>query len=141
MRSFGRQSTAKHWARFAMKIGLLLTDAKLWADMSDQLRERASDVGDGMRERYEDTADRLRDARMALQGRNQWLTPTATFLGGVGIGVGLGLLFAPASGEETRATLRDRAVDATNKMADIATGVTRSGSFATGSPSTGTHGD
>lgn len=34
---------------------------------------------------------------------------TAHFCLGLGIGVGLGLLFAPKSGEETRASLLDRA--------------------------------
>ena len=34
---------------------------------------------------------------------------TTRFLLGFGVGVGLGLLFAPASGEETRQTLADQA--------------------------------
>ena len=34
-----------------------------------------------------------------------------SFLVGLGIGVGLGILFAPMSGEETRDNIRDRAND------------------------------
>lgn len=36
------------------------------------------------------------------------------FLSGLGIGIGLGLLFAPMSGEETRTNLADRANDLKN---------------------------
>jgi gas vesicle protein len=34
-----------------------------------------------------------------------------SFLVGLGVGIGLGVLFAPMSGEETRGNLRDRATD------------------------------
>lgn len=34
-----------------------------------------------------------------------------SFLVGLGIGIGLGVLFAPMSGEETRSNIRDRAGD------------------------------
>lgn len=37
-----------------------------------------------------------------------------SFLLGLGIGVGLGVLFAPMSGEETRGNLSDRASDLAN---------------------------
>jgi len=134
MRSFRRPSTAKDWARFAMKWSLFLTDAKLWSSLTDQMRDHAEEVGDGMRRRYEDTSDRLHNANDALRGRSDWVAPTACFLGGVGLGVGLGMLFAPVSGEETRAAIRDRAMDMKNRVGEMATG---SGRFR----STGTDGD
>jgi gas vesicle protein len=34
-----------------------------------------------------------------------------SFLVGLGIGVGLGVLFAPTSGEQTRSNIRERATD------------------------------
>jgi gas vesicle protein len=37
-----------------------------------------------------------------------------SFLIGLGMGIGLGILFAPTSGEETRNTLQDRATDLAN---------------------------
>ncbi len=39
-----------------------------------------------------------------------------SFLVGLGIGIGLGVLFAPTSGERTRSNIRDRA----NDLADTA---------------------
>lgn len=139
MRSFGRQAKANNWARLAMKFGLLLTDAKIWDAVNDQLRERTDDVKEAVKQKYDDTADRLYEARNALQGRSDWFASTASFLGGIGIGVGLGILFAPVSGEEARAALRDKAADVRNKVSDFAAGASRYGSSAT-SGATGTDG-
>lgn len=129
MRGFRRQSTIQNWGRLALKCGLLLTDAGLWKSIGSQLRDRADDVGDVvrskyddvsdvMRDRYEDTADRFGRAQDALQGRRNWVAPAASFIGGVGLGVGLGLLLAPASGDETRSALRDKVVDLKNRAQD-----------------------
>ena len=97
MASF-RGRSAKQWARFAMKIGLFLTDAKLWSAINDQLRERAEDLSDSMRGTYKETSSRLDNAQAALRGRTHWFGSTLGFLGGVGVGVGLGMLLAPVSG-------------------------------------------
>ncbi len=138
MRALGRESKAKQWLRFAMKFGLLLTDAKMWDAVNEQLKERSDDVRGAMKEKYEDTTDRLREARNALQGRSDWVASTASFLGGVGIGVGLGILFAPVSGEEARAALRDKATDVKNKVSDFTSGATR---YSSTTAATGTNGD
>jgi hypothetical protein len=123
----------KQWARVALKCGLLLTDGKLWSTINDELTDRAEDARDVVAKKYRDTADRLHDAGRALQGRSDWVPPLASFLGGVGLGVGLGILFAPASGEEVRDMLRDRAVNVKNKVSGIS-----SSRFRT---ATGTEGD
>jgi gas vesicle protein len=46
-----------------------------------------------------------------------------SFLAGLGIGIGLGILFAPMSGEETRSNLSQRASD----LAESAKGVVGQG--------------
>jgi len=115
-----RNGSARKWARAALKCGLLLTDTKLWTSIGEQLQERAADVSDQVHRRYEDTTSRLHEAHAALRGRSHWLTHTASLIGGIGIGVGLGMLFAPGSGEETRSVLHKRVVDIGNRVGDIA---------------------
>lgn len=44
-----------------------------------------------------------------------------SFLAGLGIGIGLGILFAPMSGEETRENLSQRASDLADSARDLAT--------------------
>jgi hypothetical protein len=137
MGRFTRQSAAAKWARLALKCGLLLTDSKTWETVADQVRDRADDVGDEVKRRYEDQAERLHEAGRALRGRNHWVAPTMNFLGGIGLGIGLGVLFAPTSGEETRTALREKVVNIKNKVGDMAAGLDR-GSIR--SSATGTDG-
>lgn len=42
-----------------------------------------------------------------------------SFLVGLGLGVGLGMLFAPMSGEETRRNISDRANDLADQARDV----------------------
>lgn len=120
MRSYDKQGKMKQWARLALKCGLLLTDAKLWSQINDHLGERVDDVRGTVQDKYEEASDRLQAARNAMMGRsNNWIGPTASFVGGIGLGVGLGLLFAPASGEETRANLRHKATDLKDKVGNL----------------------
>ena len=135
MAMLGRRSALKNWARIALKVGLLLTDAKLWASINDQVGEHVGDAHDLLKKRYEDTTERLQDARDALRGRSHWVGPAASFVGGVGLGLGIGMLFAPARGEETRGAIRDKAIDITHRVSDMAASGTR---FR---DSTGTEGD
>ena len=131
------RNSGKDWARLAMKFGLMLTDAKLWSMMNEQMRDRAEDVGDVVRRKYEDTTDRLEAAGNALRGRTDWFGRVTSLLAGVGVGVGIGLLLAPASGAETRAALRDKAEDVKNNVGDFAARTTRMRPSA-GTASTGT---
>lgn len=138
MASFGRRRNAKQWARLAMKVGLFLTDAKLWSAVNNQIRERGEGIKESMRDTYEETGDRLDNAQDALRGRTHWFGSTLGFLGGVGIGIGLGMLLAPVSGEEARSAIRDRAADVRDKVTDFATGSSGSSQFRQSQAPTGT---
>jgi hypothetical protein len=137
MRVFKRSGTARRWARLAMKCGLLLTDAKMWSSIGEQLRDRADQAGDEVKRRYDDEADRLQEAGRALRGRSHWAARTMNFLGGIGIGMGLGMLFAPVSGQEARTAIRDKVVDIKKKVGGMAADGTIPHS-STISPATGT---
>ena len=88
--------------------------------INQQLRRRSDDFGDVARERYEDAADRLHDAGRALRGESDWVTPAITFVGGIGVGLAVGMLLTPVSGEEARDRLRQKFEDVKNKATDIA---------------------
>ena len=80
----------------------------------DPVRDRLSDQFDDLSGKAKngiDTAtERMSRAGRAIRGEDSsgWGTAGALF---IGIGVGVGLLFAPASGEETRSNLADRVQD------------------------------
>jgi hypothetical protein len=129
MRGSNVRSTTRNWARIAMKLGLLATDPHVWADVNERLSSRMEDMTDSLKDRYDEGLGRLRDrydeglgrlkdARDALQGNNRWVGPTVGLLGGVALGAGIALLFAPQSGEETRAAIQDAAVDMKERVRD-----------------------
>jgi hypothetical protein len=103
-----RNRRTKDWARLAMRAGLLLTDAKLWSAMQNQMRDRADEMGDAINEKYEDASSRLANASDALRGRSQWPS-WGTFLIGVGIGTGIGILVAPGAADKVRNAYNERA--------------------------------
>lgn len=138
MRTFTRESAATKWARFALKCGLVLTDAKLWSAVRDRLQDGAETAKDELKRTYDEGTDRLQEANRALQGRNNWMAPTLNFLGGIGLGVGLGVLFAPVSGEEARTVIRNKVVDIKQKMGGMAADAVGVHSTST---ATGTDGD
>jgi gas vesicle protein len=145
MRNIGINSrsknTVKDWVRLAAKVGLLFTEPKVRAavgsqikdtvdDLTDKAASRYDDVSDAVASKYEDAVDRLEDAAAAIQGKSYWASRVTGFLLGVGVGAGLGILLAPASGAETRESVRDTAVDVTNRIRRSVTKM----------PSTGTEG-
>lgn len=97
MTALRRRPTTKNWVRFAMKLGLLATDAAVWTSIARMLSERD-----------EPTAIR-RDRLASNLSSNRGWSHSSTLLVGVAIGVGIGMLFAPVSGQEARNTLRNTA--------------------------------
>jgi len=141
MRSFGRQYTAKEWARLAMKFGLIATDAKVWAAVNKQLQQGANDVNDVIRRKFGETTDRLNSARVEIRTHSDWLARVTSLLAGVGIGMGVGMLMAPTSGDDMRAALRNKVTEVKNNVGDLAARATRSARSSADFRSTGTSGD
>ena len=141
MRNAGTRNTAKDWVRLAAKLGVLLTEPKVRAAIADRLKDRVDDVTETVANKYEDAVGRLESAAAALRGRSYWPSRVTGFLLGVGVGAGLGMLLAPASGSETRQAVRDKAVDVKNKVVESAASATgKIRRSVTNMPSTGTQG-
>ncbi|HVO60075.1 MAG TPA: YtxH domain-containing protein [Terriglobales bacterium] len=92
----------------------LLVDAGLY--LLDPVRERVADhidtVSEKAKDAYQEASGRVRKASRAITGEDQHgLSSTAALLLGVGVGVALGILFAPASGEQVRRNIADTARD------------------------------
>ena len=141
MRNIRARNTVKDWARLAVKLGVLLTEPKAQAAISDQLKDRVGQVTDSISSKYEAAVDRLEAAGAALQGRPHRPARMVGFLLGLGVGASLGILLAPGSGSETREAIRGKAVDVKNKVvesASMATGKIRQS--VTSMPPTGTEG-
>lgn len=88
-------NTAKDWARVALKLGLMLTEPKVRAEIGDQVKDRVDSVSDVIADKYEDAVERLEAAGAALRGKSSW--HPGVFLLGLGVGAGLGILLAPAA--------------------------------------------
>jgi|SRR5277367_4847568 len=152
MRNATKNYTTKDWVRLGAKLSLLFTEPKVrkavgdrikdgMEDISDAVSSKYEDVQDTVVSKYEDAVERLSAAQCALQGRSSWKPRLTGFLVGIGVGAGLGILLAPASGSETRDAVREKAVDVKNKVfrsAAVATGKVRQS--VTSMPFTGTEG-
>ncbi len=141
MRNTRSSNRIKDWARLAAKFGLLLTEPKVRDAIGDQLKDRMDNVADTVTSKYEDAVDRLEAAGAALRGKSHWPSRTMGFLLGVGVGAGLGILLAPATGRETRETIRGGAIDMKDKVVETASTAARKVRHsASGMPFTGTEG-
>jgi gas vesicle protein len=122
MRNIGNKNL-KDWVRLAAKLSLLFTEPKVRAAVGDRIKDSVSDITDTVSSKYDDMSDTVSsryadavDRFDTLRGKNYWPSRITGFLLGVGIGAGLGILLAPASGSETRETVRGKAADVTNKI-------------------------
>jgi gas vesicle protein len=152
MKNVVTKKSVRNWVRLAAQLGVVLTDPKVRSaigeglkdrvdNMTDAVTSRYDDMTDTVASKYEDAADRFEAAAAALQGKRYWPSRVSGFLLGVGVGAGLGILLAPASGLETREAVRGKAVDMKNKIANSAAAATeRIRQSVTRMPSTGTEG-
>jgi len=85
--------------------GLLGTGLYL---LRDQLADQIESASDKAKDAYDTACGRVRRASRAITGKDRsGLGSTAGLLVGVGVGVTLGILFAPASGEQIRRNIAD----------------------------------
>jgi len=97
-------------------LKLLLGTGIYLLEQSDEstkrVRSRAadnlSDLRDFAQEKYETAADRVSRASRAIRGDDGRLGNALSLVAGIGIGVAVGMIFAPASGEETRSAIADK---------------------------------
>jgi len=140
MRNLSSMSS-KDWVRLAAKASLLFTEPKVRAAVGNKIKDSVSDLTDNISDKYDgvsgrvsdtydEAAERLEAAADALQGRSFWASRATGFLLGVGIGAGLGILLAPASGSETREAVRDKAAEVTGRIRDKVTRMPATGTEA-----------
>jgi hypothetical protein len=98
--------------RLLFSAGLVLTAPEGREKVRDGLSDRFDDISERASKGYDEVVDRLDRASRAIRGEGgSGAANVLGFLAGIGVGVGLGVLFAPASGEETRAGLKDKVQD------------------------------
>ena len=105
----------------ALKTALYLLEMtdEASANARDRIADRYSDARDQARDSYGVMADRVNNATRALRGEdNRGVRSFLMFAGGVSAGVALGLMFAPASGDETRRAIAERFEGIGSKMRD-----------------------
>jgi len=105
------------WTKFlkmALGTGLMMMETNR---VAKRARDRMDDWQGTAKDKYDDIVDRVGRVTDAMSGRRDYITPIGSFLIGVGIGAGLGLLFAPAAGEETRSAIWDHASDLKDRVA------------------------
>jgi len=97
----------------------ILKTAVYFIEQSDRvasdLRDRVSDEYDGASDRVSDLRDRAQDL---YAGESHTLRNVLTFAAGVGVGIGAGMLLAPASGEEIRSSIGDKVQDIGDRVRD-----------------------
>ena len=131
----------KQLLKLLLGAGLLLADSDKRDKAADRMRDRVHDWKDTAKDKYDDAVDRLERVSYAVRGREPWTSKAGSFLLGMGVGVGLGVLFAPASGAETRSTIAGRAEDIRNRVSEQASNIKDRVRETIRRESTGTTGD
>ncbi|MGC2538345.1 MAG: YtxH domain-containing protein, partial [Candidatus Sulfotelmatobacter sp.] len=99
----------ERWIRMNNLIRSILKTAAYFLDQTDRF---TSDVRDRVAEGVDRAADRVSDLRKQAEdlysGEDHTVRNVLTFVAGVGVGIGAAMLFAPASGKETRSQIGDK---------------------------------
>lgn len=82
---------------------LLDTGLSILDTFRDRVSDQAESVADRAKDAYDTASGRVRKVSRSITGEDHsGLSSAAALLAGLGVGVALGILFAPASGEEIR---------------------------------------
>jgi uncharacterized protein YjbJ (UPF0337 family) len=106
-------------ARWTMNKFLksVLKTAVYFLEQSDRLaadvRDRVADTVDRASDRAADLRDR---AQVLYEGEDHTVRNLLTFAAGVAVGVGAGMLLAPASGEELRGSIEEKVHDISDRV-------------------------
>ena len=100
-----------NFMKVLLGVGLSLLEQS--EQSTKKTRNRAADNMNDLRdlahEKYETATDRMARASRAIRGEdNQAVGNVLRLAAGVGVGIAIGLLLAPASGEETRNAIADK---------------------------------
>ena len=97
------------FVRFLLGVGLALTEPRKRHETRDRLADQVDELADHAARTYGHAVDRIgRLYRSARGDDHRVLTYAVSFLVGAGVGAGAGLLFAPASGAETRGAIAEK---------------------------------
>jgi hypothetical protein len=89
---------------------LVGTGLYLLHPVRDRLADQIDSVSDRAKDAYETASGRVRKASRAITGEDRsGVGSAAALLAGLGVGVALGILFAPVSGEQMRRNIADTA--------------------------------
>ena len=93
-------------------IKSILKTAVYFLDQTDRFAGDIRDRFSGTVDRTTDRVSDLRDQAQELyEGESHTMRNVLTFAAGVAVGVGAGMLLAPASGEEIRGSIGDKVQD------------------------------
>ncbi|MGH9497916.1 MAG: YtxH domain-containing protein [Terriglobales bacterium] len=95
--------------RLLLGMGIVLTEPKQRHRIYNRVSDRLEDFADQASRGYEHATDRIgRMYRSARGDESPALANAASFVIGMGVGVGAGMLFAPASGKKTREAIVEK---------------------------------
>jgi YtxH-like protein len=107
------------WSVLNNLLKSILKTAVYFIEQSDRV---ANDMRDRVSDSLDSAADRVSDLRNRAQGlyegESHTLRNVLTFAAGVGVGIGAGMLLAPASGEEIRSSIGDKVQDIGDRVRD-----------------------
>lgn len=105
--------------RLLLRTGLYLTEPDRVDSIRDRVSDRMSDVAERTRDTYDAASKHVSRLARSVRGEeDHTLGNILAFVAGVGTGIAVGMLFAPASGEETRNNLATSAQEMSGKVRD-----------------------